>query len=154
MEFLFENPFILIVLIGIISSLFKKKKVEEKSKSPNPKPFVESMPFPEPDIVQEFEYTHIPEQEVASELDAEKKQLEEEIASLKKQKQSLTKETERLKSIDRTQQVSFTPKETSTPSTQEQTLVEAVIWSEILGPPRSRKPHHSCEQKLKLKLKS
>lgn len=155
MEFLFENPFLLVILIGLISSLFKRMKgTQEEPRKSQSKPFVESGPFDfeqprQEQPVQRMEpapqqtYEPNPLGKIEKEFLEKKKQAEEKLAALKKQQVTAQKKAETIQSHRRLNQVKEKI-ETSEPETvhvDNQKLVDAVIWSEILGPPRSRRPH-------------
>lgn len=146
MDFLFENPFIIVVLIGIISSLFNKAKGQSKGNPSQPKPFAESTPIP-----QEPSFDDFPEEPIrAFEADYNemKKEAEKKIRALREQQKRYEERAARLNS----EAVMSEPK-TTAPSTgkvenaslevDREKLADAVIWSEILGPPRSKRPHRS-----------
>lgn len=145
MDFLFENPFIIVVLIGIISSLFKKTKGQTKANPKPSKPFVENTPIPE---ITNFEGVR---EEPIRTLDTEyrdmKKEAEAKITALKEQQKRFEQKAERMNSTTRmNQSVRSTPTATNNKATfqvDQEKLADAVVWSEILGPPRAKKPHRS-----------
>ncbi|MFE8703211.1 hypothetical protein ACFYKX_21770 [Cytobacillus sp. FJAT-54145] len=156
MEFLFENPFLLVILIGLISSIFKRMKgTQEEPRKSQPKPFVESGPFDfeqqprQEQPVQRMEpvpqqtYEPNPLGKIEQEFLEKKKKAEEKLAALKKQQATAQKKAETIQSHRRLNQVKEKI-ETTEPEqvhVDNQKLVDAVIWSEILGPPRSKRPH-------------
>lgn len=151
MEFLFENPFILILLIGLISSLFKKGKGEEQQpRQRPPKPFVETIPIPESKIPQKSEKVETEKRTKESVktiqsdfLDA-KKQAEAKMAALREQQLKYEHQAERLKEENELKQP--TPTETAVKKSyrvEEKNLADAIIWAEILGPPRAKNPHRA-----------
>ncbi|MDZ5470941.1 hypothetical protein SM124_04155 (plasmid) [Bacillus sp. 31A1R] len=168
MEFLFENPFILVVLIGIISSLFKRMKgeqPEEQQKRPTPKPVVQKRKRIEeqnPTLAQEIEMQRQKEQQrqqehhqgrnkferIEKQYQEKKKQAEEKIAAMKKQQLVSEKKSQRMSSTSRmnsaTKDHVVTPQEdTSFYQVDEKKLADAVVWAEILGPPRAKNPHRA-----------
>ena len=142
MEALFESPLILILLIGIISSFFKNKNKDGKQKSHENKPAQKgNRTFDElKDIFQEFNRTFQEEAKpvVNSEKVLEAKESIQSAYMEKVEESSLPRNVERVKTLP----VSKASK--SQPQIQlqvdETKIVDAVIWSEILGPPRAKNP--------------
>lgn len=157
MEILLENPFILIALLAFISSFFKKKKGEQPE-NPNrppqqrPQPQAER-PAVEASIEEALKEEKRQQAERASRIEEEyrrrKQQAEESMRTLQNQKRAAEKKVNSLrepaaKLVERPQ----TQKQTSGQFTpQKQALVDGVIWSEILGPPRAKNPHRSIQRK-------
>lgn len=157
MEVLFENPVIIIAVLGFIFSLFKKKEGGNKEqKKAHHKP--QYRPVSERTIEQQ-KPLHAETRELHS---AEKSKLKRGYLERKKQAESTMnawKEQQRLSEnqaeliqlaadkpvneptlpIDRRPKASF--------SAGKQQLVDAVIWAEILGPPKARNPHRSLRGK-------
>jgi hypothetical protein len=145
LDFLFDNPLIIAVLIGIISSLFNKAKGQTKANPKPPKPFVENTPLPE--ITNFEEVREEPVRTLDTEYRDMKKEAEAKIAALKQQQKRFEQKAERMNSTTRmNQSVRSNPTATNNKATfqvDKEKLADAVIWSEILGPPRSKKPHRS-----------
>lgn len=141
-EFFFDNPFIFIVLIAMLSSLFKKKKgnTESQKTSNLPKGNKQTKPISPFDEVKEIfkevtrsfsEGTATPNRKVEKPVVHQKAE--------KLHQQVVT--DEQLKSMG-TQSLPIQEKPRSKEIELDQTkLVDAVIWSEILGPPRAKKPY-------------
>jgi hypothetical protein len=141
-EFFFDNPFIFIVLIAMLSSLFKKRKRNTESKqttyptkeNKQTKPvssldevkgiFKEvTRSFSEGTITPNRKIEHSAVQQKAEEL----------------HQQMVTDEP--LKSMgSRSLPIEEKPRSKEMGLDQEK-LVDAVIWSEILGPPRAKKTY-------------
>ncbi|MFB6465764.1 hypothetical protein ACE38V_02980 [Cytobacillus sp. Hz8] len=168
MKYLFENPFIIIVIIGIISSLFKKEK-DQKKKAPikgrssrqtkafptqkswqtprsngNPfnKPLMRSeMPEQQHREIKPFEQKRTIESsmnDLASQYEEVKQEAISQIEELNKQKAQMEQQVAKIKAIN------VEKKSNSINQAKlENKLRDAVIWSEILGPPRAKKSHRS-----------
>lgn len=141
MEFIFENPFILIILIGIISSIFKKNKEENKSQRGRPKPFVESIPIPEVDVALERNRDN-----KATRKPKSNEKIEENMAVLSDPKQETLEKPAQRKTINRLRDTRPQQEKEQALPVEENSLVNAVIWSEILGPPRSKKRHRTMNR--------
>lgn len=124
MEFLFENPWLIIILIGALSSFFggskeqtSKKKTVKKLK-PIEKPVVKKSiapPQPKPTMVTESKNKNIYEE-------YKNKQIEkrEEVSRLRQPK---------VRAVEKDQPVYF----------KKENIIEGIIWSEILSEPKSKK---------------
>lgn len=151
--------FIIIALIGIISSLYKRMKENnnnnnqknrpQRTSASFPKKTVEEKPLHVPIDVQNIEKERV--ESIEKEYLKRKKQAEESMRALQEQKRAAqlkvqTFRNEATKSNDRSFHKAD-KEETAFTSTSKQTLVNGVIWSEILGPPRSKRPHSSIKGK-------
>ncbi|PAE23308.1 MULTISPECIES: hypothetical protein [Bacillaceae] len=157
MEFLFENPFILIAVIAFISSMFKKKKEERPVKQA-------------PRSVQQENRTQAErtsaDPALAEVLEEEKRKLTEKSRRIEQEYRQRKQQTEQSMKALQSQQraaerkasaISRTAANTKTYPVeasgagkfepQKQSLVDGIIWSEILGPPRSKNPHRSLNRK-------
>lgn len=149
MDFFFENPIIMIILIGIISSFFKKTKNETKPNPKQPKPFIESLPKRVSEVLQEFELS--PDEspkKLQTGYEEAKKQADMKIASLEEQQMKYMEKVEQLeiekeKSLRNALKLDEQADTVNTLAVDKEKLVDAIIWSEILGPPRAKKPHRS-----------
>lgn len=160
MEVLFENPFIILVILGFIFSLFKKKDGGNQGhKNAHPKP-VHARPIEQQKpLYSEKRNTELrPAEEKLNKHEREylerNKQAESTMNALKEQQRLTEKRAELIQlaadnpvnehslPIDRKpiqSKASF--------SAGKQQLVDAVIWAEILGPPKARNPHRSLRRK-------
>lgn len=155
LDFLFDNPFLLIILIGIISSLLKKDKKEDRKKprgTLEPKPFVEGKRLPEPEIFRIPKEKPVQKVEVprtkAIEKDYvnKKKEAEKRITALKEQQSKILEEERGSVATHNTpthQKKAELSKSDTPMSFNEGNLIEGIIMSEVLGPPRSKRPHRS-----------
>jgi len=153
LKFLLENPFILVVLIGIISSFFKQKKESEgndRQKRKQPKPFVpgneneKSKPFfdfgeLQRKIEQAQQETKRPERKKA----APRKKVEETLSTYREQQPTIEKKAERPQTgrLNQPRAVQKVQEEV-TIDVSSQALRDAVVWAEILGPPRAKKAYN------------
>lgn len=116
---------------------------------PNRKPTIEG-PFEEPEIfkipnifMQQFDYT-------AKEEEYEKKlnELEKKLSHLEKREQILKEKEAQLNDLTmRYERLSKQAQTDKAPSLDENKLVEGIIWSEILGPPRAKKSYMSAKSR-------
>ncbi|MCM3586287.1 hypothetical protein M3182_11145 [Mesobacillus maritimus] len=156
MEFLFENPLLIFIIMGILSSLFRKGKEEQKQEPKRPSRPVqqqrsdgrasqsESM---EPTMAQTIEHEEprmdpkqmVPENpflDIQKKYEERRKELEQ-IAS-ERTHSSVNRPTAPTRAVD-----PKTDGETSldlTPSPDR--VIEGIAWSQVLGPPRARNPYH------------
>ncbi len=169
-EFLFSNPIIIIILIGVISSLLKKKSKPNQQKSGQPqaqKPVWQ-------EVVREIEKEwreekhKIPKtmQEAKSILvdkDAERKRVEELKRLQKEYEEQHTREVEPephspavspmpdramttpVRSM-KTISDGSSPIYNNQPSFGKQELINGIIMSEILGPPRAKRSERQSRQ--------
>lgn len=158
MEILFENPLILIVLIGIISSLFKKAKGERpESPIPRPRQRPHHRQSAEPEraametsveeaLKEERQRQAERESRIEQENRKRKQQAEESMRALQNQRreahsfrETASRPVELPAEGKKEHGGRFTP--------EKQVLIDGIIWSEILGPPRAKNPHRSIKQK-------
>lgn len=141
LEFFFENPLFIFILLGILSSLFSKGNDEKKQKrrpSPQPKPFVESKPLPKIEPIQKpATLSKTWEEEKKPEMNWKKSKIQEQYL------QKLEEKLEVIPSVaKKVENEEVAPKgKIDVDQITEEKLVDAVIWSEILGPPRAKKAH-------------
>lgn len=152
MEWLFENPLLIIIILAAISSALKKgKSVEEKRQSTPPtrerKPLQEqrSMTFPkqQPNSMPVKSETSKAE----NQLSQKRKQIEKRMAVLKEQELELAEKAERIRKVEHVQtdrqERRAAPKVAHSIQLDKESLVNGIILSEILGAPRAKKPHRS-----------
>ncbi|WP_080844978.1 hypothetical protein [Cytobacillus gottheilii] len=152
MEILFENPIILMALIGLVSTLFSKgKKEEEKRRRPPQRPAGTpghtQQPAQASTIERKKEKLENRAKRAAAQMEQQytqaRQKAEDELESLNNRHRTAERQTETLRTrepIKKTaQSQSFAP--------DKKKLADAVIWSEILGPPRAMNPHRSVKRK-------
>lgn len=170
MEFLLENPFILIVIFAIISSLFKKGKgssQNQKNTSSRAKPIeartiqkqqAQSRTMDNRKTMSPLKRFEQMATEMAERLEkeyAEKRKLAE---STVRQAKEYTPPTEKeVKSIHvEVEKPVIKPtvieeKQAHVPhssfSVEKQKVIDGVVWAEILGPPRALNPHRTLRRK-------
>lgn len=153
MKFLLENPFILVVLLGIISSFYKQMKGsvgDDSQKRKQPKPFVQgnsneqSKPFFDfGELQRKIEQSQQEIKRPERKKVAPKKKLDETISAYKEQQVPIEKkagrpQTGRLNQPRAVQKVQVE----KTITVSNQTLRDAVVWAEILGPPRAKQAYN------------
>lgn len=149
MDFLFENPFLIVILIGIISSFFKKPKNEPNPNQKQPKPFMESIPKRISEVLEEFDLTEDEsEKSIQTDYLESKRQAEAKITQLEEQKAKYMQkvvelETEKKRNNDHSVQPENEVETSHSSNLNKDKLADAIIWAEILGPPRAKKPHRS-----------
>lgn len=141
-EFFFDNPFLFIVLVAVLSSLFKKRKGNTESKRTpySPKENKQTKPVSPFDEVKEIfkevtrslsEGTITPDQKIEKPVVEQKaEEIYQQIAKAEPLKRERS-------------QSAPTPEESRGKELElDQTkLMDAIIWSEVLGPPRAKKPY-------------
>lgn len=162
MQFLFENPILIFLLIGLISSIFKRSKGEEKQKQRPKRPAQpirpvqrEPMSNSETSIPEEvdsrpMQRTQAQRQELrkaqpnpqSALLDIQKKYEER-----KKQEHEASRSTLNRPLI----QPEATKESASLESSMQlkpeaDRLIEGIAWAQILGEPRSKKPHRTMRR--------
>ena len=151
MEALFDNPIILFILIGLISSIFNKVKgngQDNQNQRPQ-RPVRPASPPVEMSRPAETEPEREPrptfsERSTNALNDIQKVYLERKQHAEKAPSEPRNSERGRL-SIGNTSPRSRLPLEKSEPAIDfkpdRDNLIEGIIWSEILGKPRAKKPY-------------
>ncbi|MDF1508311.1 hypothetical protein PZE06_08935 [Robertmurraya sp. DFI.2.37] len=152
MQFLLDNPFILIILLGILSSMFKTNKEKPANKKPTRQASTTSTENPPPsnpmaEVFREL-VEEAPAKPIYNEYVDTKKEAEAKIAALKKQQEQYADKVSRMNTLSRINEQSqplmeSVAKSGRTFKVEGEKLADAIIWSEILGPPRAKKPHRS-----------
>lgn len=143
MRFLLENPLILVILIGVISSFFKKSteaQPDKKKKSPAKPIQKQDTPFPvgKNRPVRAQKLNPLPPLRPVSNEQIRNEQTEEVLYKGNAKQSASAHEHARRKHREET-----IAKKTI--NTDPQTLIDGLIWSEVLGPPRAKKPHRSIK---------
>ncbi|WP_349407875.1 hypothetical protein [Pseudalkalibacillus sp. SCS-8] len=152
-EFLFANLFFLIVVIGGILSFFKRQidKYNEQQNAPRkgqqrqpvrPRPQAETISMPQepreekvrPDRPRQERQERV--KESLQELYEEKRK---ELQNGVNQESNNSSPVVRPRSRTKTKERQISPNQVL-PNPDH--VAQGVIWAEILGPPRSKKPHH------------
>ncbi|WP_102274519.1 hypothetical protein [Cytobacillus massiliigabonensis] len=164
MEFIFENPWLLFIVIGIITSIFNKatgnqgkQKGRQQRQPIQPQKDVNhsnSSPRREAKKNDALPAIPIPKKvinNIEKEYAERKKQAEETLHALKDTKRTLENKTQSFQtvSVRRSRRSDFISKKEEKPAftIEKQKLAEGVVWAEILGPPRALNPHKSIRQK-------
>ncbi|WP_442595021.1 hypothetical protein [Neobacillus sp. D3-1R] len=148
MRILFDNPFIIIILIGTIISFFKRANANNQ-KQPNQRTARESIPIPKIERGKTHRSQTRLEQQYAeikksAEISQPKVKPESKIGKTRNNK------TESMNEIIRSEDVSLEQqKETSSFTPNNKDIIDGIIWSEILGPPRSMNPHTSQRPRVR-----
>lgn len=157
MDFLFENTWLIFIVIAIFTSLLNKAKGNQgKQNSRQRQPIQprnvanqqKSGPIQE---ARNHDVTPvIPKRNIEKEYADRKKQAEEQMQVLKDKQKVLEKSAQSLQAASamRSKRVDSSPKKEGKPaiSIEKQKLVDGVVWAEILGPPRALSPHKSIRQ--------
>lgn len=147
MERIFENPILLFIIIAFVSSLFAKSKGNPENKRRTL-----------PDMKKEFEETY-------RELTRQEQRVPETVPPVRNQKplhprekiKQAVKQAERgkispstedsvgivgvVKVADRQEQIHASEEMPAIEPVTDKNLADAIVWSEILGPPRAKKPY-------------
>ncbi|MBM4762337.1 hypothetical protein [Bacillus sp. B15-48] len=159
MEFLFENPILLILLIGLLSSLFKKPKAEEKQEQRRRKPPARpEQRQPEKRVPRETMYerrTQQPHNDAAKGPEVETKENQtvyDTLSELQKkfeerQQERVNKEAEQITLNSTNEQGMRAANNAQIGSLQlkpdADRLIEGIAWAQILGQPRAKDPHRT-----------
>lgn len=151
MDFIFENPFLIIIILGILSSLFKKPKNDRGMEGRESQPYDETSPLPMPDIFKQFGFEEQEKEEkpVSQEISSEEllksdyqEKARAKIAELQERDRARER-TDRRPVLREEPEINrpLHTEEKRAVSISQERLKEAVVWAEILGPPRSKRPH-------------
>lgn len=152
---------IIAIVIGIISSIysqFKNQSGDKKKQSPA-KPFTAGdLPYPRKQDATIQKENNRPESEkrkrerkdLSDEIEAKyadhKKKAEEQIIALKKQQSVIEQKAKKIRNSVENSHLSFSnagqDHVNQLLSTEESNLLNGIILSEILGPPRSKRPYN------------
>jgi hypothetical protein len=157
LEFLFENPFLVIVLIAFISSFFRKKKdnPDTQGRTPTQTGGGQNKRPPSPieearDIFKEFSRSLQEQQEKPMPRKTMDKQFQSgrKMETSQKAEQPAASDMNALEILPvrnemKRPPIGLEPKAMPNKElkVQEEQLIDAIIWSEILGPPRAKKPY-------------
>lgn len=141
-EFFFENPFIFVILVAVLSSLFKKKKGDTESKKTSNRPkgnkqAQSNNPFDEVKEIFKEVTRSFSEGTITSERKIEHPVVQQKAEELRQQ----MVKAEPLKSAEPQSLPIQEELRSKEMKLNQEKLVEAIIWSEILGPPRAKKPY-------------
>ncbi|WP_404329321.1 hypothetical protein [Mesobacillus maritimus] len=166
MEFLFENPLFIFILIGIISSLFKRVKGEQEQQpkrpvrpeqqgptwnsedqmpaEPEPLKPMRTQPSIDERLEEKREFGGVPENPF---LDIQKKYEE-------RRRENENKQSPRPNNLQsRTVVPTIQVKDQSVQgvsvdlSPEPDRVIEGIAWAQVLGEPRSRNPHRTMRRK-------
>jgi hypothetical protein len=162
MEFLFQNPFLILILLAYLFSLFGKRKKQQAQQQRNSQPrHVQTKRAPAErgselkrqldTAIREFknltenrQYTE--QAESVQPVEQDKNELKEQSENRKPKAQAVKREAEQQKvsvSPSKPVEMASEKEEHVSLAPTDKQLVEGIIWSEILGPPRSLNPHRS-----------
>ncbi|BCB04871.1 hypothetical protein [Bacillus sp. KH172YL63] len=144
------EPFIIIILISIISTIFNKMKESQKEKPVRQKPIQTATPKASPQTQREGRATTFssreikkPSKEGATSIQSlfeEKKKEAEMRVSLQKKEEEYARKLKAHQS--RAKRIRETGSPLSIDFSNEDDIVKGFIFSEVIGPPRSKKPLH------------
>lgn len=158
MEFIFENPIFIIVIIGYIISFFMKNKKNQSQhqKGARPKPSAAEIFKQFQDRIPQLDTRSFEEQQAEQSQKLEKESLKREWEAearsnaIREQKQMAEKRAELITEAESPALSSKVLPSTSkgankalSPSKKQ--LIDGIIWSEIIGPPRALNPHKSVK---------
>lgn len=156
MEFLFENPLIIFILIGIISSLFKKKNGDEQQRQ---RP-ARKVPSQREERAETFENNHETMSPVYGEAAPQASKEPVTFSQSENEKSDIQKKYEEWKQYE----AEANHKEEAQPSVIKKTeiqsrekvslqlkpdadrLIEGIAWAQVLGKPRAKNPHRTMRR--------
>jgi hypothetical protein len=140
-EFIFENPIFIIIIIGMITSFLKRLKgtsPSEGPKEPNWKKVMDIPPiFEEMPTSREVSAPKKEQVEHQSKLLQDYYQVKNKEIARDSSRENTRKESQRIsKAIEKPIR-----QESNVLTPDKEKMIDGIIWSEILGPPRSVKSH-------------
>ncbi len=150
MKILYDNPFILVILIGIISSIYKKMKVNETEDGKKRSPLSQRIPttFENPVWKNIRVREHNDQKKQAKQQITRKKSTtlyddSDHQVNQATTETSMLAEATRMAPKENTVNLQATPNSPTEKQVQinQTTLIDGLIWSEVLGPPRAKKPY-------------
>ena len=151
-EFLFQNPFLLIILIGIISSVLGKRKPKDRQAADASQPKKKWT-----EVMQEYQGQSRPEpkaerpkqpirqavQASAKQSEETKSEAEKRIAELRRLQQKYDRE--RVQHKEKAERIAgeiaseASPVYNTAPSFGKKELIDGIVMAEILGPTRAKR---------------
>jgi hypothetical protein len=137
MKTLLENPIILVILVGIISSFFKKvKSQQENGEKGKPNPV--RIPQVKIEPVRRNK-----KQRRNSEGLGEQPYPQRKPANIQNERNNRLEQEATLKSNQKIVPAKKVIEDDNKVQIDTERLIDGIIWSEVLGPPRSKRPHRS-----------
>jgi hypothetical protein len=142
LEFIFENPIAIIFIIGAIISFFKKMKENSnpnsnQEKKPDSKKVVNI-----PQTLNEGKRVETRSPRVPREVQQNRNQLQQEYNDSKSKTEIDQPKVAAFQRIETNKKMINTEVDASLDLTPtKDTLIDGIVWSEILGPPRAYKSH-------------
>lgn len=148
LRILFDNPFIIIILIGTIISFFKRANANKQTQ-PNPRSTRDTNQIPDRkrELPQRSK-TRLEQQYIEIKKSAEVSQPE--VKPEPKIRKTRNDKIESMDEVIRSEDVSVKhQKNISSFTPNNKDIIDGIIWSEILGPPRSMNPHTSQRPRVR-----
>ncbi|WP_174730154.1 hypothetical protein [Mesobacillus harenae] len=157
MEALFDNPIIIMIILGIISTIFGRIKGEnqEEQKKRGTRPAQPARPVSQPARTEYREVSpaepsrpqrnpveetlHTPEK-IQNVYEEKRREAEERIKQLNSQAQRIKNSQKRNQPKEESVETFQRERRNAVLHPDKSTLVDGIIWSEVLGPPRAKKP--------------
>jgi DNA repair exonuclease SbcCD ATPase subunit len=146
-DFILSNPLVIAGFIFVLSSLFRKKKKEKKQRRQMEDPAsAASVPVPSIDQTANQQAAEERLKEAIDTIEtryhsakSEMSELGNEIGSAADEIQAEIQTGSKKSQLKRTK---------ANPVINKDNVVQGIIWSEILGLPRSKKPHASAKRRV------
>ncbi len=154
MDVLWENPIILVIIIGIISSYFKKMKSKQPENGDKGMPNQRKVPPISVGPVARNKKRQRSENQRVQQQNAQIKP----VNTRNDRNNKLDQRTNNRSLVENNRESSIyhshkesqankvsVPGELNTLQIDQDRLIDGIIWSEVLGPPRSKRPHRSIK---------
>lgn len=142
MEFIFENPIAIIFIIGAIISFFKKMKENSNPNSNQEKKTEWKKAMDIPQTLNEDKRVETRTPREPREQQQNRNQLQQEYNKAKSKAEIDQPKAQAFQRIETNKKVVITEVDASVDLTPtKDTLIDGIVWSEILGPPRAYKSH-------------
>jgi hypothetical protein len=140
-EFLLSNIWIVIPILFFLVNLLGKKREPSAEMERNPRPVATPMEFPwgkvewEPDDIEDEKTIHVDRLNDVLEHREATRPSSEELSELFDHTTTSRPENKKVSSSAGTSAINFK-------NIQRQDLIQGIVWSEVLGKPRAKKPYN------------
>jgi hypothetical protein len=141
LEFIFENPIAIIFIIGAVISFLKKMKENSNPNSNQEKKPEWKKVMDIPQTLNEDKRVETRTPREPREHQQNRNQLQQEYNRAKSKAEIDQPKVQAIQRIETNKKVVITEVDASDLTPTKDTLIDGIVWSEILGPPRAYKSH-------------
>ncbi|KXZ18454.1 hypothetical protein AXI59_10375 [Bacillus nakamurai] len=131
------NPLVIAVVIGIISAIFGKKSKDEKQSAKNPAPQAQQQPTQQQPADQ-HKLEEVPVVSEENPFEQKRREAEKRLAETKRTFKGLERELTAVRGRNASLKKNVL-------KVNKDTAVQGVIFGEVFGPPRAKKPHRTMQ---------